>query len=1143
MPHLRNSEEYELVNRESFGFDEGLDLDEPDFQDLGVTSTSYTQKEPLSNRVTNFLYSIIPRRTRRKGHRKPPSQTSAKYQKRLIAALVVLIAVFQPSYTNPPKHYQDLRRAIEASKDYGRANLENQKVFIAASIYDEGGYLLGGAWGEAVLQLVDMLGNKNVYLSIYENESGANAQVASINFKHKVQCKHSVVYDTNFAMDEVPHVRLPDGSERVKRIAYLAEVRNRALLPLEEEPVVQYDKILYLNDVMFDPVEAAQLLLSTNIDEHGDASYRAACAVDFINPFKFYDTFATRDLEGYSMGIPFFPWFTGAGKGISRLDVLRGRDAVRVKSCWGGMVAFDARAFQAPEPLRFRASPDLYWEASECCLIHADLMRKATVNEDGNFPGIFMNPFVRVAYSQRTFRWLHFTRRFERLYTIPHSIINSLVGLPWFNPRRNEVAGTTVVEEVWVPDSSKKDGGSFEKQTVEAQGDGFCGIRTLQLIKEAPRQGGSQENTDQEEFAGEQSSDSSPAPASDFHHHHQHHDTPKTPGCDSPPNAGLNSPDFQPRPYPGSQGLMPPHNTPLTIPVRPKPIAEDGESPVQSPTAVGDALYEYVQSIDGVPLSESMWAPQNISHRQSIPRGPRPSSQDLTAVEDVESKPAIHVTSSRMSQDAADARRQAPWPTATGEAAAKLVTIENASSGVPLGSAFPPDVSLHVPTALQRSAAVLKQMKQEKRKQMVERTAQQEVQEQPDQKAANVMMEDVCLRPLPNQKPAKNEPGISPVPVRPSASGPIMTKLTAIPKDTKQYDQSAMDQTTESSYLPPHLRHKVPTSPSVGTHVNPEKTLSPSKWQFRPTQQDDNTLPTDPASPRVKESPLPAGLLDEWGPKERPTGAERPLKEPTQQQGQAPSISRLPPAAGGAAGAAGAAAITTTEATSIGISKSKERVFTAAAAPTDKVPGLEEDAEDRERQIVFTSWGTPVARDRAAARIRKVILKGLPRGVTPAFVASLIFGGPLEQIYVRDNDTATVKFLHAADCQTFYDDTSNGLVYGREGNGREQVVWVSLAKDVDVVGGLLNQWISSNCTRCVRAVPVEEGLGKEYLWRMASRNNRSVEGIEDGRSPGGVSSRYIIFRFTEIAHAVQFRSTLSRDDEWEHCNVTYAKDP
>jgi hypothetical protein len=112
------------------------------------------------------------------------------------------------------------------------------------------------------------------------------------------------------------------------------------------------------------------------------------CAVDFINAFKFYDYFATRDLEGYEMGMQFFPWFADVGDAASRQDVMSQKDAVRVRSCWGGMTAFEASWFQKPlvskpvsgktsttrvatipsSPLRFRYEEDPFWEASEVCI-------------------------------------------------------------------------------------------------------------------------------------------------------------------------------------------------------------------------------------------------------------------------------------------------------------------------------------------------------------------------------------------------------------------------------------------------------------------------------------------------------------------------------------------------------------------------------------------------------------------------------------------------------------------------------------------------------------------------------------------------------------------------------------------------------
>ena len=486
---------YELRRRSSEREEFDLHNNNDDWQHMPTSESRHSVLRPLWALINAF----IPRRLKAKGYRQlSPSKLPTGSQLRLrrrrccsytflllsvLAVLFLLTAIFNPSYTRPPSHYNELRQRILDSDDDGPANPSKENIFIAASLYDSGGQLLNGAWGKAVLDLIELLGEKNVYLSIYENEGGSKARKAMSAFEQKVQSNRSIIWDNDFIMEDVPHVELPDGSRRVKRMAFLAQVRNKALEPLEEAAErTRFDKILYLNDVIFDPVEASQLLFSTNHDDNGRASYRTACAVDFINPFKFYDTFASRDVAGFSMGVPFFPWFTNSGEGISRRDVLQGKDAVRVRSCWGGMVAFDAEPFLGSKPLKFRATQDLYWDASECCLVNADLVGDSHPQGESDY-GVYMNPYVRVAYSETTLRWLHTTRRFERLYTIPHTLINRMVGVPWHNPRREVEGGKMVEEKVWVPDSNLDTGGSFQMEERRATGDGFCGRRGLQVLK------------------------------------------------------------------------------------------------------------------------------------------------------------------------------------------------------------------------------------------------------------------------------------------------------------------------------------------------------------------------------------------------------------------------------------------------------------------------------------------------------------------------------------------------------------------------------------------------------------------------------------------------------------------------------------
>lgn len=295
------------------------------------------------------------------------------------------------------------------------------------------------------------------------------------------------------------------GENRTKRVAFLAEVRNRALRALHSESATRFDKLLFINDVIFDPVDAVNLLFSTNIQQSGQTRYQAACAVDFINAFKFYDRFATRDFEGYTTGIPFFPWFTDAGQATSRQDVFEQKDAVRVRSCWGGMTAFEARWFQNQlpnetndfgfelSPLRFRYEADPFWDASECCLIHADLTYLHQGNNITTDSGIFMNPYIRVAYDRSTLWWLPYTRRVERLYSLIHHILNHIVGMPEPNPRRLERPGDEVVEKVWKYDeasrSARRPQGSYQETKRTAGPGRFCGTRKLMVLVEDPQKG------------------------------------------------------------------------------------------------------------------------------------------------------------------------------------------------------------------------------------------------------------------------------------------------------------------------------------------------------------------------------------------------------------------------------------------------------------------------------------------------------------------------------------------------------------------------------------------------------------------------------------------------------------------------------
>jgi hypothetical protein len=478
----------------------------------GSSSEAFCQYADESKAHSRDCWYLSPRKFRR-SLRHGLIARVVKYTLVLTLALVVFTPIIAPSYSSPPPQYRELAARCTRHATPGCANVFQEKVFIAISLYDKDGHLAGGTWAKSLLELIRIIGSDNVFLSIYENDSGPEGAQALENLKGQLTCRHRIVNDAHVPITGFPTITMPDGTERVKRLAYLSEMRNRALKPLDlfnetELGVGQFDKVLFLNDVFFRPTDAASLLFSTNLGVDGRTNYLAVCSMDFMNPLLFYDLYAQRDAEGFSCGLPIFPFFSTAGKGISRRAVLAQSDAVPVKSCWGGMVATQAKhlqnlndalpspGFQEPGshvidpwsptkvkgPVRFRYEPEVFFDACECCLLHADL-RQAAKNQGAEAPGTFVNPYVRVAYSQPMLQWLPWVRRWERLFVLPQWILTKIIGLPTHNPHRLIEEGDHFMEEIWAGPQP----GHWEMTKRTGRSGMFCAVREMQLVQTRER--------------------------------------------------------------------------------------------------------------------------------------------------------------------------------------------------------------------------------------------------------------------------------------------------------------------------------------------------------------------------------------------------------------------------------------------------------------------------------------------------------------------------------------------------------------------------------------------------------------------------------------------------------------------------------
>ncbi|RMZ90526.1 hypothetical protein DV736_g2252, partial [Chaetothyriales sp. CBS 134916] len=284
------------------------------------------------------------------------------------------------------------------------AQPKRSETFYIASTHWNNEDVLRNHWNDQIVQIAERFGPQNVFVSVYESGSwdDSKAVLRELDIKlNDLGVPHKIVLDPTTHQDEISRppaeagwIRTSRGKKELRRIPYLSGLRNLSLEPLLRlyDNGTRFDKVLFLNDVIFSIADVATLL-STN-----DGHYAAACSLDFSKKAPaFYDTFALRDSEGHEAVMATWPYFRSSA---SR-NALKARRPVPVRSCWNGMVAMDAKPFYASDrPLRFRAIADslaeLHLEGSECCLIHED---NGLTAKDG----VWLNPNVRVRYQKEAY--------------------------------------------------------------------------------------------------------------------------------------------------------------------------------------------------------------------------------------------------------------------------------------------------------------------------------------------------------------------------------------------------------------------------------------------------------------------------------------------------------------------------------------------------------------------------------------------------------------------------------------------------------------------------------------------------------------------------------------------------------------------
>lgn len=367
----------------------------------------------------------------------------------LLASLALFL--FTPL---PPEAWPEASAARQLeSRDLtaAAAALPVRSYYVALNLFNNEPIM--GQLQDQLLLLAEVLGEANVYVSVWENGSRDGTKVAMAELSVALGARgirHSVVAGNSSWWDMCPLLATPalrhacDACEFVAlrncaesvRIPVMALIRNMALLPLfgVDSVLGLYTKaeaaaaalsdpgggggganpatyvarhlglsrpthVIFLNDVLLYARDVVELLATEG------GRYDLACAADFES-LQLYDVWVARDLHGASLS----GWYPHVRERAGQARLIAGQP-FRVYSCWNGIVALPADTFVS-EGILFRswrpgevrslhalANASQVWSdacpASECHLVSKDLWAAGRSR-------IFINPRVRVVYNAAT---------------------------------------------------------------------------------------------------------------------------------------------------------------------------------------------------------------------------------------------------------------------------------------------------------------------------------------------------------------------------------------------------------------------------------------------------------------------------------------------------------------------------------------------------------------------------------------------------------------------------------------------------------------------------------------------------------------------------------------------------------------------
>lgn len=149
-----------------------------------------------------------------------------------------------------------------ASRQLPAPPRNTKRIYIAAQHWNNA-RLLRERWNPGLIALIRELGIDNVYVAIYESGSYDDTKGALRELDMalgELQVKRSITLSEVSHKDEIAKeptdsgwIKIPSGEMAVRRIPFLADLRNRVLEPLTKlsSQGDEFDMVLFMNDVVY----------------------------------------------------------------------------------------------------------------------------------------------------------------------------------------------------------------------------------------------------------------------------------------------------------------------------------------------------------------------------------------------------------------------------------------------------------------------------------------------------------------------------------------------------------------------------------------------------------------------------------------------------------------------------------------------------------------------------------------------------------------------------------------------------------------------------------------------------------------------------------------------------------------------------